>query len=63
MHPRLAEDLDSLPDLLDAAGKLAAEALAGVGERAAAVPPVTAAPAPLPVGGVGARGALEEFSR
>ncbi|RSD15487.1 pyridoxal phosphate-dependent decarboxylase family protein [Amycolatopsis eburnea] len=63
MHPRLAEDLDSLPDLLDAASKLAAGALAGVGERAAAVPPVAAVPAPLPGGGVGARGALEEFSR
>ncbi|WP_370961816.1 aspartate aminotransferase family protein [Amycolatopsis sp. cg9] len=63
MHPRLAEDLDSLPDLLDAASKLAAGALAGVGERAAAVPPGGAVPAPLPVGGVGARGALDEFSR
>ncbi|WP_290054236.1 pyridoxal phosphate-dependent decarboxylase family protein [Amycolatopsis solani] len=63
MYPRLAEDLDALPDLLDAASKLAAGALAGVGERAAAVPPVAAAPAPLPVGGVGARGAFEEFSR
>ncbi|WP_439378970.1 pyridoxal phosphate-dependent decarboxylase family protein [Amycolatopsis lexingtonensis] len=63
MHPRLAEDLDSLPDLLDAASKLASEALAGVGERAAAVPPGAGTPAPLPVGGVGARGALQEFSR
>jgi glutamate/tyrosine decarboxylase-like PLP-dependent enzyme len=63
MHPRLAEDLNSLPELLDAVRKLAGEALAGVDDRAAAVPPGAAEPAPLPVEGVGGRGALEEFSR
>jgi glutamate/tyrosine decarboxylase-like PLP-dependent enzyme len=63
MHPRLAEDLDSLPDLLDAARKLAGEALAGLPDRAAAVSPVAVARAPLPLRGVGGRGALEEFSQ
>lgn len=63
MDPRLAEDLNSLPDLLDTASKLAAEALAGLDERAAAVPPAAVAPAPLPREGVGARGALDEFTR
>ncbi|WP_410636200.1 pyridoxal phosphate-dependent decarboxylase family protein [Amycolatopsis sp. cmx-4-83] len=63
MYARLAEDLDALPDLLDAASKLAAGALAGVGERAVVVPPGVVTPAALPGGGVGARGALEEFSR
>jgi glutamate/tyrosine decarboxylase-like PLP-dependent enzyme len=63
MHPRLAHDLNSLPDLLDATRKLAGEALAGLGERAAAVPPGAVTPAPLPVEGVGGRGALEEFAQ
>ena len=63
MHPRLAEDLNSLPDLLDAARKLAGEALAGLPDRAAAVSPVAVARAPLPLRGVGGRGALEEFSQ
>ncbi|UOX92843.1 pyridoxal-dependent decarboxylase [Amycolatopsis sp. FBCC-B4732] len=63
MYARLAEDLDALPDLLDAASKLAAGALAGVGERAVVVPPGVVTPAALPGGGMGARGALEEFSR
>ncbi|WP_086673332.1 pyridoxal phosphate-dependent decarboxylase family protein [Amycolatopsis pretoriensis] len=63
MHPRLAEDLDSLPDLLDATRKAAGEALAGLAERAAAVPPGDVDRAPLPLEGAGARGALEEFSR
>jgi hypothetical protein len=63
MHPRLAEDLDSLPDLLDAARKLAGEALAGLPGRAAAVPPAAVTRAPLPVEGAGATGALEEFSQ
>jgi len=63
MHPRLAEDLDSLPDLLDAARKLAGEALAGLPDRAAAVPPAAVTRAPLPVEGTGATGALEEFSQ
>ncbi|MFJ7215612.1 pyridoxal phosphate-dependent decarboxylase family protein [Amycolatopsis sp. NPDC098790] len=63
MHPRLAEDLNSLPDLLDAARELAGEALAGLPERPAAVPPGDVPRAPLPGDGAGARGALEEFSR
>jgi glutamate/tyrosine decarboxylase-like PLP-dependent enzyme len=63
MDPRLADDLHTLPDLLDAASKLAAEALAGLDRRAAAVPPLPVAPAPLPAAGAGARGALDEFAR
>ncbi|HET6710958.1 pyridoxal phosphate-dependent decarboxylase family protein [Amycolatopsis sp.] len=63
MDPRLADDLHALPDLLDAASKLAAEALAGLDQRAAAVPPVAVDPAPLPLEGTGARGALAEFAR
>ncbi|MET8851968.1 pyridoxal-dependent decarboxylase [Amycolatopsis sp. NPDC004625] len=63
MDARLADDLHSLPDLLDAASKVAGAALAGVGERAAAVPPVGVVAAPLPEGGAGARGALEAFLR
>ncbi|WP_328617576.1 pyridoxal-dependent decarboxylase [Amycolatopsis sp. NBC_00355] len=64
MHPRLAHDLNSLPDLLDATRKLAGEAFAGLDGRPAAVPPgEVVARAPLPVAGVGGRGALEEFSQ
>ncbi|GHG25762.1 MULTISPECIES: pyridoxal phosphate-dependent decarboxylase family protein [Amycolatopsis] len=63
MDPRLADDLHSLPDLLDAASKLAAAALAGLDGRAAAVPPVAVEPGPLPLEGAGARGALDEFTR
>ncbi|MFF1607998.1 pyridoxal phosphate-dependent decarboxylase family protein [Amycolatopsis sp. NPDC058278] len=63
MDPRLADDLHALPDLLDAASKFAAEALAGLDRRAAAVPPRAVEPAPLPAGGAGARGALDEFAR
>ncbi|MEU0531150.1 pyridoxal phosphate-dependent decarboxylase family protein [Amycolatopsis tolypomycina] len=63
MDPRLADDLNSLPDLLDTASKLAAEALAGLDDRAAAVPPVAVEPAPLPLDGAGTRGALDEFAR
>lgn len=63
MDPRLADDLHALPDLLDAASKLAAEALAGLDQRAAAVPPGVVDPVPLPREGAGARGALAEFAR
>ncbi|WP_410609859.1 pyridoxal phosphate-dependent decarboxylase family protein [Amycolatopsis sp. lyj-109] len=63
MDPRLADDLHSLPDLLDTASKFASDALAGLDERAAAVPPAAADPAPLPLDGAGARGALDEFAR
>jgi glutamate/tyrosine decarboxylase-like PLP-dependent enzyme len=63
VHPKLAEDLNSLADLLDVTSKVAGEALAGLAERAAAVPPVAVAPVALPAEGAGARGALEEFSQ
>jgi glutamate/tyrosine decarboxylase-like PLP-dependent enzyme len=65
MDSWLAGDLRSLPEILDAARKVAGEALAGLGERAAAVPSAggARAAAVLPRAGVGARGALEKFSR
>ncbi|WP_326837111.1 pyridoxal-dependent decarboxylase [Amycolatopsis rhabdoformis] len=63
MYEKLAKDLDSLPELLDAAREQAGEWLAGVAERPAAVPPAAFEPSPVPEHGVGARAALEEFGR
>ncbi|HKN51881.1 MAG TPA: pyridoxal-dependent decarboxylase [Amycolatopsis sp.] len=63
MHPRLAHDLNALPDVLDAARKLAGEVLAGLPDRAAAVPPGPVERAALPIAGGGTRAALEEFAR
>ncbi|MGP3979014.1 pyridoxal phosphate-dependent decarboxylase family protein [Streptomyces sp. 8N114] len=62
MHPRLAEDRDGLPHLLDAVQQHASHLLGQVAERDV----VPAAPIPepdaLPAQGAGTRAALEEFA-
>ncbi|WP_203823509.1 pyridoxal phosphate-dependent decarboxylase family protein [Actinoplanes palleronii] len=61
MDSRLAADLTGLPDLLTAARDYAATVLDGLPDRPVAVPAPEVAPAPLPVTGAGASGALVEF--
>ncbi|SDY66606.1 Glutamate or tyrosine decarboxylase [Saccharopolyspora shandongensis] len=61
MHPKLSEDLARLPELLDIARRCAVEALSGIADRPAAVPPAPPNPESLPDSGVGAEAALERF--
>lgn len=63
MHPRLAEDLASLPDLLKIVQEHAVQLLDMLDERAAARAPPAATPASLPRDGVGLRAALAQFEQ
>ncbi|MBG0830577.1 aspartate aminotransferase family protein [Planomonospora sp. ID67723] len=62
MHPLLDDDLARLPELLDETRAYAVRLLAGLSDRPVARTPVRRAPAPLPVEGVGAKGATEAFA-
>jgi glutamate/tyrosine decarboxylase-like PLP-dependent enzyme len=62
MHPRLAADLQALPNLLQQALAEADQFLSGLAERPVAVPlPPTTESSPLPAQGIGAARALAEF--
>jgi glutamate/tyrosine decarboxylase-like PLP-dependent enzyme len=64
VHPRLAEDLAELPELLEQTRALAGQILTGLADRPVAT--TLAAPAEsaaLPLEGAGLRAALEEFRR
>jgi glutamate/tyrosine decarboxylase-like PLP-dependent enzyme len=61
MHPKLHDDLATLPDLLTTARDAAERALNSLDTRPVAVRPPEAVPAPMPVDGVGAAKALERF--
>ncbi|MBN6051779.1 aspartate aminotransferase family protein [Nonomuraea sp. RK-328] len=62
MHPRLAEDRDALPYLLEAVHRHAATLLGQVAEREVVPAAPSPRPAPLPARGAGLRAALEEFT-
>jgi glutamate/tyrosine decarboxylase-like PLP-dependent enzyme len=61
MHPKLHDDLATLPDLLTAARDAAERALTSLDTRPVTVPQPGTAPAPMPVDGVGAAEALRRF--
>src|SRR5262245_54010105 len=61
MHPKLAEDLTALPDLLAATLEAAQKALAGLDTRPVAPKVPEVSKSPLPVNGIVAAGALARF--
>ncbi|MFE1290012.1 pyridoxal phosphate-dependent decarboxylase family protein [Streptomyces sp. NPDC058751] len=62
MHPALSEDLDRLPQLLQAARDFAAQEVSGLDDRPVAPPDKAPVPDPLPAEGAGAEGALARFA-
>lgn len=62
MYPRLAEDLASLPQLLQETCAYAEQVLAGIDERPAALRPAEFSADPLPLQGVGLKAALARFA-
>lgn len=62
MHPVLADDLSRLPALLQIARDFAAKEVAGIVERPVARLDGRSEPAPLPLEGIGAEGALAGFA-
>ncbi|MER5386281.1 pyridoxal-dependent decarboxylase [Streptomyces sp. NPDC002688] len=62
MHPTLADDLERLPELLQAARDFAVEEVSGLDRRPVAQLGKAPAPAPLPAEGAGAEGALARFA-
>ncbi|MFD8740150.1 pyridoxal phosphate-dependent decarboxylase family protein [Streptomyces sp. NPDC059618] len=62
MHPALSDDLDRLPELLQAARDFAVREVAGLENRPVAGPGKAPAPDPLPAAGAGAEGALARFA-
>ncbi|MFD0821885.1 pyridoxal phosphate-dependent decarboxylase family protein, partial [Micromonospora zhanjiangensis] len=63
MHPLLADDLASLPDLLETTRGVAERALAGLDTRPVVGDPQAPPADPLPREGVGLAGALARFTR
>ncbi|GAA0536441.1 pyridoxal phosphate-dependent decarboxylase family protein [Saccharopolyspora thermophila] len=61
MDPKLAKDLDTLPDLLDGVQRYAAQVLSDIADRPVATPPHERDPMPLPADGIGGAAALELF--
>ncbi|MEU9116801.1 pyridoxal-dependent decarboxylase [Streptomyces sp. NPDC048483] len=62
MHPRLADDLDALPDLLEATRRHAAAFLDGLAEAPVVPDAVVPQAVPLSAEGVGLAAALREFA-
>ncbi|WP_214416307.1 pyridoxal phosphate-dependent decarboxylase family protein [Sphaerisporangium fuscum] len=63
MHPLLARDLDSLPELLEEVRGYAAGVLGGLADRPVTRPAVpSSSAASLPVEGAGTKGALDRFA-
>ncbi|MDI6101005.1 pyridoxal-dependent decarboxylase [Actinoplanes sp. NEAU-A12] len=63
MHSPLADDLATLPHLLQTVRDYAVSVLDGLGERPVAPPPVAVPAAPLPAAGAGTAGALAAFQQ